>query len=257
MAWADTLYKALKTRPTPSAEDDLAHLLRRKKQAPQGHLGALLAAEGRFRREDTGWRALELEELHPDVPLADMTLAVVDLETTGGYAHQHSILEIGVAMVGPGGISTWETLVNPQEPIPYFIQQMTGITPDMVEDAPLLSDALPAFAAFVAGCPLAAHNAPFDFGFLNAVVAQQGLPALPHPRLCTLAMARRLYPQLPRKGLDALTEAFGITVTHRHRALGDALATAQLFQIMIPELALRGVTTLHQLVAFLGEKRRG
>lgn len=155
---------------------------------------------------------------------------VVDLETTGLAATGASILEIGAVRVSSLRIADrFETLVRPPGRIPRSITALTGIHDEMVAEAPTTRSALRAFRKWLDSTPTApfvAHNAGFDHGFVTRGLEVWGLPEYAGPVLCTRKLARRLVPDLGRYGLDAVSAHFGISNRARHRALGDADATA-------------------------------
>jgi DNA polymerase-3 subunit epsilon len=159
------------------------------------------------------------------------TFCVIDLETTGLSSEFKTILEIGAVRVrGDRVRDTFQTLVDPGAPIPRFITALTGIERSMVDGAPPLAVALDAFLAWADAAPdtvFVAHNASFDHRFVAAALARQGLAAWPGPVLCTRRLARRVLPDLGRYDLDTLSACFGIANRWRHRALGDAEATAR------------------------------
>lgn len=164
-------------------------------------------------------------------PLERAAFAVVDLETTGLSPRRAAILEIGAVRVeGLRLTSRFETLVRPDRPVPPAITALTGIDTAMVASAPPPGEALRGLRAWLGaapGAPFVAHNARFDEGFVRRGLARHGLGALEIPVLCTCKLARRLAPELGRFGLDRLAAGLGIRVTRRHRALGDAEATAE------------------------------
>lgn len=158
---------------------------------------------------------------------------VFDLETTG-FGPQDKITEIGAVRVEYGEFTgRFATLVNPGRPIPYIVQQLTGITDALVADAPPLSRVLPAFLEFVGALPLVAHNAPFDCGFLFREAERLGLAA-DFQVVDTLRLARRVWPKLPSYKLGYLTDYFCIAQSDAHRAWCDAEATAKLYLMMRP-----------------------
>lgn len=160
------------------------------------------------------------------------TWVVVDLETTGvSHAKGDRIVEIGaVRLEGDRITGEFQTLVNPQRPIPYYAQRVHGISDRMVASAPRFVDVLPEFLAFCGDAPLISHNAPFDRGFLDAECLMAVKRTLDHAHLDTLRVSRQLLPRLPKHNLDALVAHFGISLTgDRHRALADARATAHLW----------------------------
>ncbi|WP_321846509.1 exonuclease domain-containing protein [Burkholderia cepacia] len=157
----------------------------------------------------------------PSDPASEQSLVFVDLETTGGSPAEHRITEIGVVEIGPLGVSTWTTLVNPGQSIPPFIQQLTGISDEMVRDAPSFASLAPALFERLDGKLFVAHNASFDRGFLRAEFERAGFAFNPDV-LCTVRLSRALFPREARHGLDALIERHGLVPAARHRALADA-----------------------------------
>ncbi|PMS19087.1 DNA polymerase III subunit epsilon [Trinickia dabaoshanensis] len=163
------------------------------------------------------------------IPLIDTPIAFVDLETTGGSVAEHRITEIGVVQVGPAGVSRWSTLVNPGQPIPAFIQSLTGITDDMVRDAPTFASLSAELFERLDGSLFIAHNASFDRGFLRGEFQRVGLTFNPDV-LCTVKLSRALWPHEKRHGLDALIERHALEPLARHRALADADLLWQFWQ---------------------------
>ncbi|WP_193097848.1 exonuclease domain-containing protein [Burkholderia sp. Z1] len=162
-----------------------------------------------------------MSDSRPSDPASEQPLVFVDLETTGGSPAEHRITEIGVVEIGPLGVSTWTTLVNPGQSIPPFIQQLTGISDAMVRDAPSFASLAPALFERLDGKLFVAHNASFDRGFLRAEFERAGLAFNPDV-LCTVRLSRALFPRESRHGLDALIERHGLVPAARHRALADA-----------------------------------
>jgi DNA polymerase-3 subunit epsilon len=145
---------------------------------------------------------------------------------------------------------TFVTLVNPGRPIPPFVRGLTGITDDMVAGAPAIAVALPRFLSFAGRAVLVAHNAAFDVGHLTAARRHLDGTALALPSLCTLRLARRLLPQLRRRGLDSVANELGIACDDRHRALGDARIAAEVFRVFLDRAAARGFRTVGDLLRF-------
>ncbi|MEM5366485.1 exonuclease domain-containing protein [Paraburkholderia azotifigens] len=154
-------------------------------------------------------------------PALDVPIVFVDLETTGGSVGEHRITEVGVVEVGPNGASSWTTLVDPGQPIPPFIQQLTGITNDMVRGAPTFAAIAADLFARLDGKLFIAHNASFDRGFLRSEFQRAGFAFNPDV-LCTVRLSRALFPAEKRHGLDALVERHALVPSDRHRALADA-----------------------------------
>ncbi len=149
-------------------------------------------------------------------------LVFVDLETTGGNAAHHRVTEIGIVrLTGGEVIEEWSALINPEVPIPPYIQSFTGITNEMVEHAPRFADVAPLVREKLRDAVFVAHNARFDFSFLRAEFRRLDTPFSAQV-LCTVKLSRRLFPEHPRHSLDAVMQRFGLQCDERHRALGDA-----------------------------------
>src|SRR5260370_14704635 len=156
-------------------------------------------------------------------------LVFVDLETTGGAFGVDRITEIGVVEVGPAGVTQWSSLVNPQQPIPFFIQQLTGISDSMVRNAPTFETIAHDLLARLEGRLFIAHNARFDHGFLRGEFKRAGINFQPDV-LCTVQLSRAIYPAARRHGLDALVDRHALVPAARHRALADADLLWQFWQ---------------------------
>jgi DNA polymerase-3 subunit epsilon len=156
-------------------------------------------------------------------------LAFVDLETTGATATVDRITEIGIVEVDADGVREWSRLVNPERSIPGFIQNMTGITDDMVRAAPTFDAVAAEVLERLQGKLFIAHNAPFDYGFLKSEFQRVGHD-FRATVLCTVKLSRRLFPEHRRHSLDALIERHGLRADGRHRALADAQLIHQFWQ---------------------------
>jgi len=176
--------------------------------------------------------------------------AVVDVETTGlGHGRGHRITEIAVVEVRDGVVEdSFHTLVNPGRSIPPRIQGLTGITDEMVAAAPFFDQVADQVAERLGGRIFVAHNARFDWGFVMAELAEAGADVPDIRRLCTVRLARRLLPKLRRRNLDALTRHYGVQVGDRHRAHGDAVATARILLRLLDEAESRGIGDLDALL---------
>jgi DNA polymerase-3 subunit epsilon len=149
-------------------------------------------------------------------------LAIVDLETTGADPSRDRITEIAILVTeGDTLIEQWSTLVNPGMPIPWRIQELIGISDEMVADAPSFADVAAAVREKLDGNIFVAHNVRFDYNFLRAAFERQG-EVFHAPALCSVKFSRALYPQFPRHGLDAIIARHGYAISARHRALDDA-----------------------------------
>jgi len=154
--------------------------------------------------------------------LKSLNLAIVDVETTGAHASHDRIIEVGIHRVERGRlVDSFSSLVNPGRRIPPWIQQLTGITNDEVEDAPSFDAVAPRVRRLLDGCVFVAHNARFDYGFIRQEFARLD-DAFEAPCLCTVRLSRALYPRHRRHGLSSLITRFGLRCANRHRALDDA-----------------------------------
>lgn len=187
-------------------------------------------------------------------PLQEVTFCVVDLETTGGSAEGgDQITEIGAVKVRGGEVlGEFQTLVNPRAHIPAFIAVLTGITDQMVAQAPSIEEALPAFLEFAAGCVLVAHNAPFDVGFLRHACLHQQRPWPTFDVVDTALLARRVVTrdESPNCKLSSLARVFGSATVPNHRALADARATVDVLHGLFARLGNLGVTTVEEVQGF-------
>ena len=149
-------------------------------------------------------------------------LVFVDLETTGGNPAYHRITEIGIVRVENGEVvEEWSSLVNPECPIPPYIEAFTGISSEMVADAPRFADVAATVLEKLSGAVFVAHTARFDYSFLRSEFRKINL-SFSAAALCTVKLSRRLYPMHARHNLDAVMQRHGLACGARHRALGDA-----------------------------------
>lgn len=180
-------------------------------------------------------------------------LVFVDLETTGGNAAFHRITEVGIVrMKGEVVVERWSSLINPGCRIPAYIEGFTGITNEMVADAPRFADIAARVLEKLRGAVFVAHNARFDYSFLRTEFRRLDIPFSARV-LCTVKLSRRLYPQFPRHNLDAVIERHGLECAARHRALGDAAVLERFWTTLRAEVA---ESTLVQAVdAIMGAHR--
>lgn len=178
----------------------------------------------------------------------DDTYVVFDIETTGLSKEKEMITEIGAVKVADGKIiDRFSTFVNPQRPISAEITKLTGITDDMVKDAPTIENILPEFLKFCEDTVLVAHNASFDTGFIRIAAERTGLGELHHTIVDTLELARALLPELNKHKLDIVCEHLGVTLNGHHRAVNDAEATAEVFIKFLDMLAEKKIFTLDEI----------
>jgi DNA polymerase III subunit epsilon len=184
-------------------------------------------------------------------PLAEVTFVVVDLETTGASPNDCAITEIGaLRMRGGEVLGRFETFVNPGVPIPPMITVLTGITEAMLLPAPRIAEVLPSFLEFARDAVIVGHNVRFDVSFLDAALLDNGYSRLPHRRVDTVALARRLVrDEVPNLRLHTLARHFRTTVEPVHRAYADAAATAEVLHALLERAAAFGVLGLDDLLA--------
>lgn len=155
--------------------------------------------------------------------------AIIDVETTGGSARQERVTEIAIAIHdGKNVIDTFESLVNPERPIPPFIQKLTGITNEMVEEAPYFYEIARKIVEMTDGCIFVAHNVKFDYMFIRSEFERLGY-SYQRRQLCTSQLSKKLFPEIGRYSLDKLIDFFDIYTDTRHRAMADVLATVEVF----------------------------
>ena len=161
--------------------------------------------------------------------LNDMEFCVFDLETTGGNYQTDNIIEIGLVRIKNLKIAEKKSyLINPEIPIPDFIQKLTSITTAKVKDAPTIKEVIDEIVAFMGDAVLIAHNISFDIPFFNSILQRLGRQALANKTICTNLMTKYLMPNLMNTNLHYMSKIFGISHRKAHRALDDALATAEL-----------------------------
>jgi DNA polymerase III subunit epsilon len=188
----------------------------------------------------------------PAALLATTSFVIVDVETTGWHPEQAMITEIGAVRFSGGQVTAeFSALVNPGTPIPADITALTGITDEMVAQAPPMADVLPGFLDFADGSVLAAHNAPFDIGFLTAACGSCSIPWPPFAVVDTAVLARLVLgaADVPDCKLATLAAFFSARTPPCHRALADAKATADVLQGLLGLLAAAGARTLADIRA--------
>ncbi len=219
-----------------------------------GHPGAasaavfsLLGDDARFRVDAGGMWTLEASA--GGTPLTDLSYAVVDVETTGGGVHKgHRITEIAIVTVEGGQVvDDWTTLVNPGRSIQPVVTAITGITREMVDAAPFFEHVAPEVSSRLDGRVFVAHNVGFDRGFVrNELVEAEGeVPSF--TSLCTVQLARLLLPELKRRNLDSLSRHLDVKIEGRHRAWGDARATARILLQLLERAEIQGIRDLDSL----------
>ncbi|MGE4282191.1 MAG: PolC-type DNA polymerase III [Clostridia bacterium] len=183
----------------------------------------------------------------PDGSSLEDEFVVFDIETTGLNAQKDRITEIGAVKISHGEIvDKYQTFVNPGVPIPSKITELTGITDDMVKDAPQIENVLTDFLDFSKGYILVAHNAQFDVGFIKANARRQNIE-FDYGFLDTLELCRALFPQLKRHRLNVVAQHLGVKLDNHHRAVDDAQATAEIFLKCIALMKQKGIHLLSDI----------
>ncbi|MFH0773617.1 MAG: 3'-5' exonuclease [bacterium] len=152
----------------------------------------------------------------------DKSLAIVDVETTGMSARYHRVIEIAIIRIeGSKIVDKFTTCINPQTSIPSFITHLTGISNQDVKNAPVFTDVKHKVKKFLKGATFVAHNAWFDYSFIQSELQRVNIP-FESKKCCTVRLSRRLFPEYKSHSLAKLIERFGFGYEHRHRAYDDA-----------------------------------
>ena len=207
-------------------DDELAGLL----------VADLIRNDRRFKISDNTVELLE-DAIYSRL-LRDLEFVVVDVEATGAKTPPNRLIELGAYKIRQGSIvEKFHSLVNPEIPIPRFVASLTGISNEMVKRAPVFAEVAPRWLDFVSDSVLVAHNAPFDTSFLNHEISRV-YPGhrMVNPHLCTVRLSRRVLPELVNHRLDTIASHFSIPIASRHRAGSDALATAEIFLLLLTRL---------------------
>lgn len=174
--------------------------------------------------------------------LEDDTYVVFDVETTGLSAVYNTIIELAGVKIRNGEIiDRFESFANPHHPISELITNLTGITDDMVKDAPEVDQVVKDYYEWVGDSILVAHNASFDMGFLYEAYKKAGVPPVTYPVIDTLELARFLHPEMGNHRLNTLAKKYNIELTQHHRAIYDAEATGYLFLKLLEASKEKGI----------------
>jgi len=170
-----------------------------------------------------------------------MKFAVVDTETTGGKPGPDRLTEIGIVLLDDmQRVGEFQTLINPERPIPPFVQNLTGISNKMVAEAPVFADVAKQVRESLADRIFVAHNVAFDFGFVRKELEMCGYP-FSAPRLCTVRLTRQAFPGYASYSLSKIATELGVSSWDHHRALGDASAAASLLQLSWDKIGEAGI----------------
>jgi DNA polymerase-3 subunit epsilon len=257
---ADRLVELVEERRGPLSVEEAARCLFALRQAPAGLARSLLedVVAGDSRLAWRGGRVSLASEPGEEVPLELARFVVVDLETTGLRPGQSRICEIGAVRVdGLAPAGTFETLVDPGEPLPRLVASLTGIADADLAEAPGPAEAVRRFLAFAGDSVLVAHNARFDLAFLDREVERLTGRRVAAPVVDTVGLARRLLAgRVSRASLASLSHFFGTSVRPCHRALPDAQATAEVLIGLLGVAQERGAETIADLCRLAAPRRR-
>lgn len=187
-----------------------------------------------------------------EVPIEEAEFCVIDVETTGLNSRLNNIIEIGLVKVSNLEITdTFQSLINPGRDIPYFITQFTGITNDDVFEAPFFDELAEKILKFIDNKILVAHNLSFDHSFLKKELIISGFEDVSFVNLCTLKLAKKIYPELRSKSLASVTRHLRLRNLEAHRALSDAKVTARVLIKMLKELKNKhGIYNTGEIINF-------
>jgi DNA polymerase III subunit epsilon len=185
------------------------------------------------------------------IPFEEADFCIVDLETTGLSPRSSNIIEIGIVKVSGMQITErYSTLINPGRNIPYFITALTGISDDDVFNAPFFDDVAYEINKFLSGGILTGHNLSFDYSFLRREFTSSGFDFNIKRKLCTMRLARRIFPMEKSKSLASMCTLLRVDNNHKHRALGDAEATAEILIKMLKILRQeKNIKDIDELIA--------
>jgi DNA polymerase III subunit epsilon len=168
-----------------------------------------------------------------------LLFAIVDIETTGGNPEKDKIIEVAIILHdGYNVLKSYHTLVNPKVKIPFHIYQLTGITDEMLKNAPEFHEVAREIIAFTDNAIFVAHNVRFDYSFIKSAYKNLGY-IYQRKTLCTVRLSRQVFKNEGSYSLGKLCESLRINIKNRHRAMGDARATAELFSKISYELSLK------------------
>jgi DNA polymerase III epsilon subunit family exonuclease len=213
-------------------------------------VGDLVRSDSRFRISQTHLEISQDSLEHR--ALNEITFVVLDVEAIVTRSRPAKIIELGAYRVHNGQITAeFQTLLNPEAPLPRFVAALTGISESMLSTAPKFAEVARAWLDFAGDALLVAHNSDFDLLLLNREI-ERVFPGhrMRNPELCTVNLARRLLQNSGAHNLDALAEHFGFEINQRHRAAGDAHATARVLLRLLDQLDEHGVRTLAEARTF-------
>jgi DNA polymerase III epsilon subunit family exonuclease len=257
---ADRLVELVHARRGAVSAEDAARVLFALERAPVALAHSLLTdvVDGDARLSWRGARVGLADENAADTLIEDAEIVVFDLETTGLSARRDRICEIGAARIRSLEVAdTFETLVQPGVALPPTIARLTGLHDAQLRDAPRPEHAIRRFLAFAGDAPLAAHNARFDVGFVDCAVERLTGRRVAAAVIDTVWLARRLlHRRSERFSLRQLAHFFGTSADPCHRALPDAVATAEILVALLGLAQERGARTLAEVIELAAPRER-
>jgi DNA polymerase III subunit epsilon len=191
---------------------------------------------------------MEQNQLSARQMLEDLTFCVLDLETTGGNPESEQIIEVGMVKIEKMKLTEERSfLVNPEKPIPDFVQKLTGIKPDDVKSAPRIEEVIDEVTQFIGDSVLVAHNISFDIPFLNGILKRLNRPKVENSVLCTNIMTKYLIPEIVNTNLNFMSQLFKLKHSKAHRAIEDARATAELLLTYLKIFEEKKIWKINQL----------
>lgn len=215
-------------------------------------IGEKLEADGRFTQSAAGRWGLAQWQANPEETLTSQVFVALDVETTGGIAGRHRIIELGAVRVCNGEeIAHFQSFVNPGQRVSKRIYQLTGISDDMLCDAPAAGPVLDELYAFIAHVPVVGHNIASDANFLRNEALWTKRRPLSNAFIDTVTLSTRLVPELKKPRLERLARHFGLNDAPKHRALADARVTAQCFTRLLAMVPAEHGTSVQAFLAWL------
>ncbi|MEW6713012.1 MAG: 3'-5' exonuclease [Candidatus Riflebacteria bacterium] len=175
-------------------------------------------------------------------PLKELPFAILDIETTGFYPNQAGLTEIALISIHNGKEERFETMIDPEYPVPAEITRLTGITQEMVNGQPKIAEVLPIIDGLLQDSIFVAHNVPFDWSFLDFYFKLHLKKSMRMPSLCTLRLARK-YLNLQKNNLECVASHFNISLTNAHRAMNDTVAVRDILFKLFDRLEKEGIKT--------------
>ena len=238
---------------TPAVAERMLGIQRGPERLTDSLVREVLDGDPRFQVDKGRWLLCTEPAAYGVLPLRELDFAVVDVEATGGSpAKGDRVTEIAAVRVQGGRVvDSFESLVDPERPIPPAVTALTRITDEMVAGAPRFRELMGPLREWLEGAVFVAHNVGFDWRFLAAEFERCRGGRLDGERLCTLRLARRLHPELQRRSLGVLADYYSLPVEEWHRAGPDARMTAEIFVRFLDKLSEVGVEDWTRLQAYL------